>query len=144
MIPKSGTRFSEKIMRNAPRMITGRAAGGVLIVLILAGCAGSPFGNSTPEAPAAPTAEMAGRWMLSAPNAPSCGMNFGGAPGAQQGTVAPEGGCPGKFFTSRHWTLEQGSLTINDHDNQPLARLSFAGGRFEGQATAGMAVTLSR
>ena len=29
-------------------------------------------------------------------------------------------------------------------DNQPLAHLTFANGRFEGQATAGMPVTLSR
>ncbi len=87
---------------------------------------------------------MAGRWILAAPNAPTCGMNFGGAPGAQRGTIAPEGGCPGNFFTSRHWTLDQGVLMIDDEENQPLAQLTFAGGRFEGRATAGMAVTLTR
>ena len=87
---------------------------------------------------------MAGRWILAAPNAPSCGMNFAGAPGARDGTVTPEGGCPGNFFMSRGWTLEQGALLINDEDNQPLANLSEAGGRFEGQSTAGMPVTLSR
>ena len=70
-------------------------------------------------------------------------MNFGGAPGAQQGTITPDGGCPGKFFTSRRWTLDQGALTINDYENQPLAHLNFANGRFEGQATTGMPVTLS-
>ena len=40
--------------------------------------------------------------------------------------------------------LEQGALAINDQDNQPLAKLSYAGGRFEGQSTAGTPVTLSR
>lgn len=87
---------------------------------------------------------MAGRWILAAPNAPVCGMNFAGAPGARDGTVSPEGGCPGKFFMSRRWTLEQGALVINDEDNQPLANFSNAGGRFEGQSTAGFPVTLSR
>lgn len=71
-------------------------------------------------------------------------MNFGGTPGAQQGSIFPEGGCPGNFFTSRHWRLDQGTLVIGDEDNQPLAMLTFAGGRFEGQTTAGMAVTLTR
>ena len=45
---------------------------------------------------------------------------------------------------SRRWTLEQGTLAINDEDNQPLANLSYAGGRFEGQSTAGTPVTLTR
>ena len=121
-----------------------RVAGGVLIASMLAGCAGGPFGAATPAAPALTGDDMPGRWFLAAPNGPPCGMNFGGAPGAQQGTVTPDGGCPGKFFTSRHWALEQGALVINDDDNQPLARLTFANGHFEGQATAGMAVTLSR
>ena len=118
-------------------------AGGALIASMLAGCAGNPFGDTAPVAPT-PNAEMAGRWILAAPNAPSCGMNFGGAPGAQRGNVMPEGGCPGNFFTSRHWTLDQGTLMINDNENQPLASLTFTGGRFEGQANAGMAVTLTR
>jgi hypothetical protein len=118
------------------------AAGGILIASMLAGCAGGPFGDPAPIAPTAEL-EMSGRWILAAPNAPTCGMNFGAAPGAQQGTVAPEGGCPGKFFTSRHWKLDRGMLMIDDDQNQPLAQLNFAGGRFEGQATAGMAVILS-
>ena len=118
-----------------------RTAGSILIALSLAGCAGNPLGGS-----AAPTPDtgMAGRWMLAAPNAPSCGMNFAGSPGAREGNVSPEGGCPEKFFMSRRWSLEQGTLAINDQDNQPLAQLSYAGGRFEGQSTAGTPVTLSR
>ena len=87
---------------------------------------------------------MAGRWILAAPNAPVCGMNFAGSPGARDGTVSPEGGCPGKFFMSRRWTLEQGALVINDEANQPLANFSNAGGHFEGQSAAGFPVTLSR
>jgi hypothetical protein len=124
-------------------MPTIRIAGGVLGALMLAGCASSPLGGATPAA-TAPAVDMAGRWFLSVPNAPSCGMNFSGAPGAQEGTIAPQGGCPGDFFTSRHWTLAQDALTINDHQNRPLAQLTFAGGRFQGQAAAGTPVTLSR
>ena len=36
------------------------------------------------------------------------------APG-NMGAIAPEGGCPGNFYTSRKWTIEQGSLVIRDH-----------------------------
>jgi hypothetical protein len=115
----------------------------VLGALMLAGCAGSPLGTAAPPA-TAPAVDMTGRWLLSVPDAPSCGMNFAGAPGASEGSIAPEGGCPGNFFTSRHWTLAQGALTIDDHQNQPLAHLMFAGGRFGGQAAAGTPVTLSR
>jgi hypothetical protein len=121
-----------------------RAAAGVLVTWLLAGCVGSPFGGATSVAVATLDVDMTGRWILAAPNAPSCGMNFAGATGALAGTVEPEGGCPGKFYTSRRWTLDKGTLTINDDENQPLARLSFASGRYEGQATAGMAVTLTR
>ena len=117
-----------------------RAAGSILIALSLAGCAGGgSLGGS-----AVPDTGMVGRWMLAAPNAPICGMNFAGAPGARDGTVSPEGGCPEKFFMSRRWSLDQDALAINDQDNQPLAKLSHAGGRFEGQSTAGTPVTLSR
>jgi len=119
-----------------------RAAGSFLIALSLAGCAGG--GSLGGSAAPAPDTGMVGRWMLAAPNAPVCGMNFAGAPGAREGTVSPEGGCPEKFFMSRRWSLEQGALAIVDQDNQPLAKLSYAGGRFEGQSTAGTPVTLSR
>jgi len=120
-----------------------RAAGGVLIALLLASCGGAQMGNSA-TAPLTLTGDdMIGRWFLAAPNSPPCGMRFGGAPGTQQGTITPDGGCPGKFFTSRYWTLEQGALVINDNENQPLAHFTFAGNHFEGEATAGTAVTLS-
>jgi len=125
-------------------MPTIRVASGAIVAIMLAGCAGSPLGGATPAAAPAQPIVMNGRWILTAPNAPSCGMNFAGAAGGQEGTIEPEGGCPGNFFTSRHWTLAQGALTINDHENMPLAQLTFANGRFDGKATTGMAVTLSR
>ena len=62
----------------------------------------------------------------------------------QHGPDSVRGGCPGKFFTSRHWTLAQGALSINDDENQPLARFSFASGHYEGRATTGMPVSLTR
>ena len=87
---------------------------------------------------------MTGRWILSAPNAPSCGMNFADAPGGHEGAIEPEGGCPGNFFTSRHWTLAAGRAHDQRPENQPLAQLTFTDGHFEGQATAGTPVTLTR
>jgi len=113
----------------------------IFIALLPAGCAGGALEHAAPAA--APT-EMAGRWILAAPDAPSCGINFKGVPGANRGTVTPEGGCPGKFFTGERWTLEQGALEINDRANEPLAHFTFANGRFEGQDIAGTAVTLAQ
>ena len=109
------------------------------MALMLAACAGV-------EGPTPPTAQsdMTGRWMLSAPNAPACGMEFDGAPGQQQGTILPEGGCPGNFFMSQHWIYTQNTLTIADQENEPLAQLTSTDGRFTGKSTAGMPVTLSR
>ena len=118
-------------------------AGGLVIATMLAGCAGERLAAPV-VAPATPKVDMAGRWLLSAPNAPACGMNFEGAPVDKQGTIQPEGGCPDNFFMSRHWQLVQGTLTINDHKNKPLAQLKFAGGRFQGQSTAGAPVSLTR
>ena len=113
------------------------------MALMLAGCAGGQFGGTSPEAAQIPEV-MVGRWMLAAPNSPVCGMNFGGAPGAREGSVAPEGGCPEKFFMSRRWTFEQDRLTINDSENNPLAQLNLTGGRFEGRSTSGTPITLAR
>jgi hypothetical protein len=118
-----------------------RIAGGALIALMLTGCAGQgfSFGNK----PQADTA-MAGRWILAAPNAPTCGMNFAGAPSARSGNVSPEGGCPGNFYLSRHWLLEQDALVINDDEDNMLARLPSTGTRFEGTSVAGLSVSLVR
>jgi hypothetical protein len=62
---------------------------------------------------------------------------------ALQGTIAPEGGCPGNFFTSRKWTFEHGMLIVRDFKNQPLAQLSYSGDHFEGEDANGK-LTLSR
>ena len=72
-------------------------------------------------------------------------MTFGAsAPTAVEGTIEPEGGCPGKFFTSRKWTHDQAGLTLRDHTGQPLAQLAREGGGFQGKATSGEPVALMR
>ena len=92
-----------------------------------------------------PPVNMAGRWTLTSPGGGGCAMNFGAAPGAAEGTIAPEGGCPGNFFTSRKWVFEDNGLVIRDHTGQPLARLALgAAGRFDGQASSGQPVALAR
>ena len=115
-----------------------RAAIGVLAVLTLTACAGEQLslGSSAPEA-APVDASMTGRWVLS-------GLEFGGAPDARKGSVAPDGGCPGNFYTSRRWAIEGGTLTITGNENQLLAQFKVAGSRFEGQSAAGMPVALAR
>jgi hypothetical protein len=148
---------------------------GVLLLCVLAGCAerigglggstNNPGSTGTTEAlPAAPTGPvtsaplstqgaartpppvaMAGRWTLTSPGSGGCAMNFGGNPGAAEGTIAPEGGCPGNFFTSRKWVFDENGLVIRDHTGQPLARLALgASGRFDGQAATGQPVSLAR
>jgi hypothetical protein len=117
--------------------------------LALTGCASERIGAPTPAAPgttlSAPPEPMAGRWLLAGGGASQCNMTFGGNAGAGEGTIAPEGGCPGSFFTSRKWTFEGGGLVIRDHTGATLAQLSPAGpGRFDGKATGGLQVTLSR
>ena len=74
----------------------------------------------------------------------SCLMTLGATPGAAEGTIAPAGGCPGNFFTSRKWTFEHDMLIIRDHKSETLAELSFSAGRFQGQATGGASITLAR
>lgn len=124
-------------------MIRWRATVAAMITGTLTGCAGGPSLLSDNAAPAAELV-MPGRWMLSAPNAPACGLNFSGKPGATEGMVSPEGGCPERFFTSRRWTLQQSALTISDDDNNQLASLNYAGGRFEGKSNTDTPVTLAR
>jgi Protease inhibitor Inh len=126
------------------------------IVLMLIGAAGGCTSNRAelpPEAAAPPPPpppsqpppiNLAGRWRLAATDAGACFMNFAQPPGAAQGAIAPEGGCPGNFFTSRKWTFEHGALIIRDHKSEVLAELSFAGGRFEGHRTGGGVLSLSR
>jgi hypothetical protein len=97
-----------------------------------------------PPRPAAPPVEMAGRWTLTSPGRGKCTVNLGSAPGAPEGTIAPEGGCPGNFYTSRKWVYDQSGLSIRNHRGEPLAQLTMAGGRFDGQSVAGEPVTLGR
>jgi hypothetical protein len=124
-------------------MIGLRAAGAALTALTLAGCAGGASLLSGETSPA-PEVAMPGRWILSVPKAPVCGMMLSGNPGQPDGTIVPEGGCPERFFTSRHWSLQQGTLTINDDDNNLLATLRLTGDRFEGKSNADTPVTLAR
>jgi hypothetical protein len=122
-----------------------RLIAATVLALALAGCAGEQtLTGTTMVRPGAPPEPVAGRWVLA--SGPSqCGMNFGGTPEASEGTIAPEGGCPGNFYTSRKWTFEQGSLVVRDHNGAPLAQLTLAGpGRFEGKATNGAQMTLAR
>jgi hypothetical protein len=117
----------------------------------LAGCNGDRFGVDTATtgsidatSPAAHL-DMAGRWVFASPNRGYCAMTFGGAPGAASGTVAPEGGCPAKFFTSRQWAFESHGLVIRNHLGEPLAQLEVTGGgRLDGRAGTGEAVSLTR
>ena len=118
------------------------AFGGLL--LALAGCAGdSPSPTASALRPGAAPEPMGGRWLLAGIGTSQCTVNFG--TGEAEGTIAPEGGCPGNFFTSRKWSFEQGSLVIRDHLGAPLATLAHAApGRFEGKATGGLQMVLSR
>jgi len=116
--------------------------------IALAGCAreavvsNAPAGGTRTSAPPEP---MGGRWQLAAPGGSQCVMTFGTTAAEGEGTVAPEGGCPGNFFTSRKWTFEQGALIIRDHTGAPLGQFVKAmPGRFDGNATSGQHVLLSR
>jgi hypothetical protein len=130
----------------------------LLLLTILAACSGStgPLASSEPEpqsapppaapppAPSPPPVDLAGRWRLTGPQGAGCFMTLTADPGAAQGKIAPEGGCPGNFFTSRKWTFEHGMLVIRDFKGQSLAQLSHSGDRFTGQDKSGAAVTLAK
>jgi hypothetical protein len=96
-------------------------------------------------APTPPPVDMAGRWQFVSTAGGACAMVFAATPGSGEGTIAPQGGCPGKFFTSRRWTYDQDTLVLRDHKGEPLARLAFSPpARFEGQAAPGETISLSR
>jgi hypothetical protein len=96
-------------------------------------------------APTPPPVDMAGRWQLASTAGGACAMVFAATPGSGEGTIAPQGGCPGKFFTSRRWLYEQDALIIRDHKGDPLARLAFSPpARFEGQAAPGETISLTK
>ena len=109
--------------------------------------ANSPPSNAVPAgaAPTAPPTSLAGRWTLSAAGNSSCAMTFGANANASEGTIAPAGGCPFNFYTSRKWTYTEAGLTIRDHTAQTLAQLAPAGpNRFEGKTGSGQDIALSR
>ena len=124
----------------------------------LAGCSGGMLATSTSDpppppppqtaartAPTAPPVEITGRWQFTSSAGGACAMVFAATPGSGEGTIAPQGGCPGKFFTSRRWAYDQDTLIIRDHKGEPLAQLAFSPpGRFEGQAAPGETISLSR
>ncbi len=116
-----------------------RAAIGGLIVLALQGCAGEQLSTASPT-----DETVLGRWLLTTSNAPPCGIELDGAPGARTGKVAPDGGCPGNFYMSRRWAMGVGTLTIANDRNEVLAQFKPAGRQFEGQSAAGTPVTLAR
>jgi hypothetical protein len=126
-----------------------KAAAALLVLAALAACASAPkpepppVAAALPPTPTPPPIDLAGRWRLTAAAGGACFMTLGNAPGASQGTIAPEGGCPGNFFTSRKWTFEHDALIVRDHKGQPLAQLSFTGGHFEGQDDKGGTLSLS-
>jgi hypothetical protein len=140
------------------------ASGGVLaaaccVLAMAGGCSGSNLLGTSPEAekPVAaapppqpeltpPPVDMAGRWRLAAATGGACFMTFGATGSgatAAQGTIAPEGGCPGNFFTSRKWAFEDGALIIRDFKGQQLARLAYADDHFQGEDSSGT-LTLAR
>jgi hypothetical protein len=123
-----------------------RAIPMAVLMLLLAGCAGEQAVSGSPVSARTPPPEpMGGRWQLAAPGLSQCVMNFGAGASEAEGTIAPEGGCPGNFYTSRKWTFEHGSLVIRDHNGQPLGQLALAApGRFDGKATNGQPVLLTR
>jgi protease inhibitor Inh len=132
-----------------------RTAAALIVLAALAACAEGehlgatraeppPSAAAPPPPPPPPPTDLAGRWKLSAAAGGACFMTFGGSPGAAQGTIAPEGGCPGNFFTSRKWTFERGVLIVRDHKGEPLAQFAVGGNRLDGQATNGAQLSLSR
>ena len=129
-----------------------------LVAAALSACTSTErFGGAPPEQAAAspppppppppptPPVDLAGKWKLSAAGGGSCVMTLGNSPGSTaEGTVAPAGGCPGNFFTSRKWTYEHDMLIIRNHKGEVLVELSFAAGHFAGQGANGGALTLAR
>jgi Protease inhibitor Inh len=131
----------------------------IVCASLLAACIGgdrfsfgsSESSSSSPPPAAGPAAKpppvnLAGRWTLSAAGSSSCGMTFGASgPEASEGAIAPGGGCPFNFFTSRKWSYSEAGLTLRDHNAQVLAQLTSAGPtRFEGRTGAGQEIALSR
>ncbi len=140
-----------------------KAAVLLFVVAVLAACTstarfgGEPETTAAPPAPVAsaetppepppptpPPVDLSGKWRLSAAGG-ACVMTLGTTPNtANTGTIAPAGGCPGSFFTSRKWSFDDNTLNIRDHKGTVLVQLSFADGSFSGKDAGGSAITLAR
>ncbi len=141
--PAARTLFS--LLAFTAGLVTGGCSLGTLNGIISSDTTDpAPVATAATGGPA-PAVNMAGRWVLATPGAGYCGMNFAAAPGATAGTIAPEGGCPGKFFTSRQWALEHNAIVIRNHTGEMLAQLSVAEpSRLEGKSATGEQVSLTR
>jgi hypothetical protein len=143
---------------SAPHLMASRTATISIIfcTALLAACGGNerlavdngaPAGvaPSASSAAATPPVSLAGRWTLSSTGTGSCAITLGATADATEGSIAPGGGCPFSFFTSRKWTYSAAGLVIRDHNAQVLAQLAPAGpNRFEGKTGSGQDVALSR
>ncbi|MDB5598311.1 MAG: protease inhibitor Inh [Xanthobacteraceae bacterium] len=132
---------------------TSGAAALAVLALAVTGCAADRVSDRVYPAPGAraaaasgaPAVDVGGRWTLASAGGGSCAVTLSGAPGAAEGSIKPEGGCPGKLFTSRKWSLQQGALVIQDHTGAQLAQLAMSSpAQFAGTAGGGQQLTLSR
>ena len=147
-------------MGGMKRLVSGagaaKAAAALCLVafsLTLAGCtstgglgggqpdqATAPPPSAPPVALTPPPVDLAGKWRLSVTGSSVCTMTFSSSTGASDGAIAPAGGCPGNFFTSRKWSYENNKLVIRNHKGDVLAQLGFANGHFEGPAAGGTVI----
>jgi hypothetical protein len=116
------------------------------LALFTAGCTGNPLGGAEPTpaaAPTAPTVNMSGRWRLVSIKGAACAMTFTSE--GTEGSIAPEGGCPANFYTSRRWVFDQGSLIIQDHNRKTLVAMKQnPSGSFDGELSNRELVRLER
>ena len=144
MTDRPATRSPIRVLALTAGLVIGGCSLGTLNGLITSDTSDQAPTGASRSGPL-PAVNMAGRWVLATPGAGTCGMNFVATPGASEGAIAPEGGCPGRFFTSRHWALEHNAIVIRDHAGELLAQLDVADpGRLEGQSATGEQVSLSR
>ena len=66
------------------------------------------------------------------------------APGRRGRLYRTGGWLSGEFLYSRKWTFERDKLIVRDHKGEPLAEMSFAAGRFQGNGAGGGSVALAR
>jgi Protease inhibitor Inh len=121
--------------------VTARALACGVLLFGLTACAGGGLSGITADDASKTT--IAGRWMLAAPNAPPCGMDFAEREYGR-GIVRPDGGCPASFFKSRKWLFERNALTVLDDNDAVLGQLTLEGGQFQGKAMNGTPLSLTR